>query len=352
MVLFFSKRKLTETKIRLFVLAMLFLILFPMRTLITPADHDGYLKLMNEASSVVSDGNLTSKQNVGRFYALVESLFPYWVFTNGIFFIYLFSITRTTKTASSFLLVLITALPMFIHFNYISKEGILGLIAITSLYSTKIIGKKAGYFLFFLCIVFFATKIRPYYAIPIAATLSLICFGDKKGLWVIIFIGLISFLFYPIPFELLEVNRHQMYLMSIVKHGTRTVYPGIILDSAIELHYRSIINYLVVSINSIFPLVWTFTLKDVFAQLFILSMLVLIIKAFKYGDKVFVRFGVFLTLTIPFFSPDLGTTIRHVSAAAMFLHIGVLVNLDLKTSQGTLRCFQISPLYLIKKTNE
>lgn len=331
--------------LRLLTFFAILLPLIPLRGIIAPADHAGYIELIQEAGNLQNRSGLSAKQYIGIFYNIVEKIMPYWVFTNGVFFLYLFFITLAIRTLSAYFIALVVTLPMFIHFNYVSKEAILGFLAMSGVISTLLFGKKPGKITLIVGVIIFAIFVRPYYVIPITATAAVMLLGMKRGL-ILLFVGLIlTLLTFPLPFEMLEGSRRQMYLMSIYKFGTRTVYPNIWIDDHYPLQLQSVVNYVIVFFETLFPISWASSLKDMFAQIFMCSSAILVFTSMRSSDRMFATFGLFLILTVPFFSPDLGTSMRHISAAVLYLHIGIALQRVYDGGKLGFRPLQLLPIY-------
>ncbi len=333
---------------RVVTLVAVLLPLLPLRGLVVPADNAGYLDFIEAAPSAHGGGDLTAKQYVGIFYSWVEAVIPYWVFTNAVFFLYLWFATLAIRTFSAYMVAIVLTLPMFIHFNYVSKEAILGFLAVLGVLATIAFGKRIGQYTLIAGVVAFAIFVRPYYALPIAATAIVMLFGRRRGIAVILLGVIASLLVFPLPFEILEGSRRQMYLAGVLSFGTRSLYPNVVIDDTIPLQWESMVNYAIVAFETLVPMSWTISLKDVFAQLFILAVLVLVIASAKVSDRLFSTFGISLILTVPLFSPDLGTSMRHIAAAALYLHLGVALQRMYDGGRLDFRPQQVLPIYELK----
>lgn len=333
-----------QTATRLLTMAALLIPLIPLRGLVVPADHIGYLEFIQEAGSL-SDTDLSAKQYVGIFYHFIGMVMPVTLFTNVVFLIYIYFATLAIRTISAYGIALVVSLPMFIHFNYVSKEGILGFLAVLGVLATLAFGKRIGQVVLVGGVIIFAVFVRPYYVLPITATALVLWLGMKRGLLVVA-VGLIVVLIvFPYPFEVLESSRRQMYLASVYKFGTRTVYPNIWIDTHAPLQLQSIANYLVVLVETLVPISWTSSLKDLFAQIFMIAVLVMMVSSRRSSDQLFTNFGIFLILTVPFFSPDLGTSMRHIAAAALYIHMGIALQRIYEGGRLGFRPQQVWPIY-------
>jgi hypothetical protein len=333
-----------RTSVRILLVLAILLPLVPLRGLIAPADHAGYLKLIDEADLGHTTG-LSSKQYVGLFYSFVERIVPYWVFTNAVLITYLYFATLAIRTLSAYMIAVVVTLPMFIQFNYVSKEAILGLVGVLGVSVTLVFGKRAGRVAFVAGLLLFAVFVRPYYAIPIAGTAVVAIFGLRRGLWLALGVFAFILFFYTQPLEAIEANRQRMYIASVGSFGTRTVYPNVSLGGDALFQVDVIRNYLIVLGETLFPVSWTQALKDLYAQVFMICITMLVVGSLKTGDRLVAIFGVFLMLTVPFFSPDLGTSLRHIAAAAFLLHLGIALQRIYDGGSLTFRPQQLLPIY-------
>lgn len=329
----------------MFTLLAIIVPLIPLRGIVVPADHQGYLRFIDQAAELGSASDLSSKQYVGLFYSYVEAVMPYWVFTNVVLVVYLYYATLAIRTLSAYLVALIVTLPMFSHFNYVSKEAILAFVAVLAMLATLAFGKRSGQVTLVVGLVLFAIFVRPYYAIPLVGTALVAFLGLKRGLWVALaaFAGVMFF--YTEPLEALEASRQQMYRASLYSFGTRTVYPNVWVGGDAPLQLQVVANYFIVLAETLVPVSWTLTLKDIYAQVFVVAIIVLAVGALKTSDRLVAIFGILLVLTVPFFSPDLGTSMRHIAAAAFYLHLGIALQRVYEGRPLAFRPLELRPIY-------
>ena len=294
--------------------------MLPMRGVITPNDHAGYVEFVQEAQTYNSIFGLNAKQFIGWVYLQIGKIMPYFVFTNMIFFSYLYYCSRKIKNVTECAIFTILTFPMFIYFNYITKESILLLIILLSIFAYHNDGKHAikSRVLFFALISAFALFVRPYYAIPIAFSALTLSLGWKKSIIISLISALLVFIIKPVPFLLLEDIRQTMYFVNTYIHGARSMFP-FIETSGEHVRIQSVQNWALVLSYIVTPAIWDPTLKGMYAQIHAIMLVIVCIQSMKYGDKQLSSFGIALLLVIPFFAPDLGTWIRHSSAASFFL---------------------------------
>ncbi|KAA9007832.1 hypothetical protein [Histidinibacterium aquaticum] len=304
---------------RVSVAVLLALPLWPLRGLIAPADHAGYIDFVQEAGGLRDLSGLSAKLYVGVFFDAVERAMPWRVFTNGVLAAYLLCLAAALRSLGGYALALVLTLPVIIHLDYISKEAILVFLLLCAVATARGVGRRAGHAVLVAGLAAFALFIRPYYALPLAAALAVAALGWWRGS-LAVGAGLAAMaLAFPWPLAQLEAAREAMYVASQTRFGTRTIYPGVSLDPETGPALRAVQNYLAVLRGSLLPVTWTATVKDLYAQVFALAFVALARGAVRRGDPLFAGFGVFMALTVPFFSPDLGTSLRHVAAAATFL---------------------------------
>lgn len=294
--------------------------MLPMRGVITPNDHAGYVEFVQEAQSYNSILGLNAKQFIGWFYLQIGKIMPYFVFTNLIFFSYLYYCSRKIKNITECVIFTIITFPMFIYFNYITKESILLLIIMLYILVNHNEGNQnfKSRILFFTLISFFALFVRPYYAIPIAFSALTLSIGWKKSVLISLISAILIFIIKPTPFLVLEEIRQTMYFVNSYIHGARSMFPFI--ETSFEhIRIQSIQNWALVMSYIITPAIWDPTLKGMYAQIHTIMLVAVSIQSMRYGDKQLSSFGISLLLVIPFFAPDLGTWIRHSSAASFFL---------------------------------
>ncbi len=334
-----------KLSLRLLTMFLILAPMIPLRDIIAPNDQQGYLEYVANAADA-SEGSLAfGKVAVGLFFAKINSLFPYWVFTNTVFGVYLFYMSLSVRTLTAYMMVVIITLPMFIHFNYISKEAILLFIAVTGFFTARSFGRIKGIWTVAIGVIIFAVFIRTYYVLPIFATALVLWLGWQRGI-IVILIGIgLSMLVFPKPFIMLEESRQTMYYVNVYKFNARSVFPYLNQDADLPMQLRSVINYGIVLFDTLFPLTWTRTIKDIFAQMFFFSLVGLCIAAIRKGDRVFSAFGFFVVLTVPFFVPDLGTAMRHTSAAATFLLLGIAFRTFDEGGAHPFRPTQVYPVF-------
>lgn len=305
-------------------LALVLLIaLLPTRAFIAPSDHQGYLEYVSDARGLSGLSGLGGKEWVGILFYNLEQVAPFWIVTNAMFVIYLFLVCSHIRSFAEVAVLYVISVPMFVYFDYITKESIVMMVLLATVFVWLRFGQKPAAFVFLFMFSLYAVAIRPYYAVAIVLALASLRYDWKRIALVMGCVAPFVIAFWSAPFEMTERARLIMFFKNEYVWGSRTVFPFLFTDADIPVQLRALGNYALSLFYLGTPLLWSQTIKEVFAQIHFFFFVILTVQAVRYGKPLFTYFGVGILIMLPFFIPDLGTWVRHSSAVCFFFFLGI-----------------------------
>lgn len=326
-------------------LALVLLIaLLPTRSLIAPSDHQGYLDYVSDARGMSGLSGYGGKEWVGFIFYNLDRIAPFWVITNAMFFIYLFLVCSNIRSFAEVAIFYVLSVPMFVYFGYITKESIMMMILLGTAFTWLRFGERPATIVFIALFSLFAIAIRPYYAVPIVLALASLRYDWKRIATVAACVVPFVIAFWSAPFQMTEQARLMMFYKNEYVWGSRTVFPFLFTDNDIPAQLRALGNYCLSLIYVSTPLVWSQTLKEIFAQLHFVFLVIVTVQALRYGKRLLTYFGIGILIMLPLFIPDLGTWVRHSSAVCFFFFLAIYLARREQQSRGVFlrRGFRLS----------
>lgn len=315
-----SESPVQKVWISLLLAAVIFIAYIPLQSIFTPNDHEGYVAMVQEASTGrVDSSELRGKLAVGYVYAVMQSFGDYRLFTLTAFFSFLFILVRRVKNVETLAIYFLIFAPISPYFWYITKEALLLFIVLFSFSFHIFVSKKYSVFIFFTLLFFFSLFIRNYYLPLIFSALFISHFRKFEYRIFFVFFALLVLTISDGIVEFVFNAKYDMWARLYYYSKVNTIFEVDFVrnPNIIDLARTTISNYL----QLLFTIVRFPDHRGLIVTIHILFMYVIVSTSLKYASHSISIFCLLLVLFIAFMVPDSGTFIRHASALC-FLIVG------------------------------
>lgn len=319
-----SETPVQKVWLSLVLAAIIFVAYIPLQSIFTPNDHEGYVAMVQEASTGrVDSSELRGKLAVGYVYAIMQSFGDYRLFTLTAFFSFLYILIRRVKNVETLAIYFFIFAPISPYFWYITKEALLLFIVLISFSFHLFISKKYSTTLFYVLLLVFAAFIRTYYLPLIFSAIFLSYFRKFEYRMVFLFFVLLTLVYSNGIVEFVFNAKYDMWARLYYYSKVNTIFDVDFVrnPNVIDLAYTTVSNY----IQLLFTIVRFPDHRGLIVTVHIFLMYIIVHSAIRYSSRSISIFCLLLVFFIAFMVPDSGTFIRHASALCFLIVGGFLL---------------------------
>jgi hypothetical protein len=223
----------------------------------------------------------------------------------------------------TYLPFIILTIPAVLQFRFISKEIIFIFISFLLILLLKMVHRKwIKISLFIYLLIFLGIFFRDYYLISAVIFVLSILFSNAHKLISIITLTTIL-IFGPIIFsdQASRIIETKVFLTNFASDsGSRSSFSA---EGPSHGYYSIYVSYFDTVLDAITQFLYSWDFRDFLGLIHVLLTLLVLFRCYQIGDKLVALFSFSIIATLPFFIMDLGTLVRHLSAQATIIFIGL-----------------------------